>query len=132
MNMTDEGMVLDKNLQISREAFIIVPNPQGGKNSYFVNGNYQVSFSSVDPKIGMLDGSGVSQLYVKVNDEDFVKYKGPIKFEKNKTYNITVKAEDNVGNLSQDVTYNFNLDFEKPKSKISVKNSNGQIVEEKK
>jgi hypothetical protein len=131
ISMTSEGMRSDENTHISKDTFIIVPNRQGGANSYFVNGNYQVGFTAVDPKIGMLDGSGVAAIYAKVNDEEFRSYKGPIKFERNKTYKITVKAEDNVGNISKDITYFFSLDFDRPESKINVINSKGQTVEEK-
>jgi hypothetical protein len=131
ISMSAEGMRSDENTHINKNAFIIVPNRQGGANSYYVNGNYQVGFAAVDPKIGIFDGSGVSAIYCKVNDEEFISYKGPVKFEKNKTYKITVKAEDNVGNISKEITYVFSLDFERPESKINVINSKGQTVEEK-
>ncbi len=129
INITAEGMVNDKDLQISKDATLIVPDPAGGPNSYFVNGNYQIGFKAVDPRIGPLDGSGVSAIYVKVNDENFIKYRGPIRFERNNTYKIIVKAEDNAGNLSDEITYNFNLDFISPSSNIIIKNTSGQRVE---
>jgi hypothetical protein len=131
ISMDAAGMQMDKNTHIGRNAFIIVPNPLGGPNSFYVNGNYQVGFMAADPKIGMLDGSGVSAIYCKVNDEQFLRYKGPIKFEKEKTYRITVKAEDNVGNFSKEVTYTFTLDFERPESSINVMNSKGETVRER-
>ena len=125
--MSAEGMVNNKNLQVNQDAIIIVPNPQL-ENGYFVNGNHTIAFKAIDPKIGVLDGSGIASIYIKVNDEDFVKYKGPIQFQRASTYKIFVKAEDNAGNISSEIEYNFVLDFIRPESGMDVINSDGQTV----
>lgn len=130
INMTAEGMRSDMNLKVSPDAIVIVPDLED-ENKFFVNGNHTLAFKGIDPKIGNLNGSGVATLYVKINDEDFVKYKGPIQFQKAKIYNILVKAEDNAGNISAESEFIFDLDFIRPDSDMIITNSDGQAVIEK-
>jgi len=127
INMNANGMMRNKNLNIKKDAVIIIPD-KVKKNTFYVNGNHEIAFKAIDPKIGVFDGSDVAAVYIKINDEDFVKYKGPVKFQKSESYKITVRAEDNVGNISQDYEFFFILDFERPKSTLTFKNPEGQNV----
>ena len=64
--------------------------------------------------------SGVEALYVKINDADYVKYVEPLQFSTETVYNIDVKAIDNVGNVSEPVSYKFYVDKITPASDIEV------------
>ena len=64
--------------------------------------------------------SGVDALYIKINDADYVKYIEPIEFSADTVYNIDVKAIDNVGNVSEPVSYKFYVDKITPASDIEV------------
>ena len=64
--------------------------------------------------------SGVEALYVKINDADYVKYIEPIQFSSETVYNIDVKAIDNVGNVSEPVSYKFYVDKITPASDVEI------------
>ncbi|MDH5717501.1 MAG: hypothetical protein OEZ22_07665 [Spirochaetia bacterium] len=130
INVPAAAMKRNKNLQINEKAILIIPD-KDKKNGYYVNGNYQIAFKGIDPKIGVFDGSGVATIYIKVNDENFVQYKGPIKFQKADSYQISVKAEDNVGNISEVREYYFWLDFDRPKSNLKFKDASGRTLNER-
>lgn len=69
--------------------------------------------------------SGVDAIYVKINDADYVKYIEPIQFAAETVYNIDVKAIDNVGNVSEPVSYKFYVDKITPVSDIEVVDREG-------
>ena len=69
--------------------------------------------------------SGVDAIYVKINDADYVKYIEPIQFATETVYNIDVKAIDNVGNISEPVSYKFYVDKITPASDIEVIDRDG-------
>ncbi|MDH4128022.1 MAG: hypothetical protein OEV44_04675 [Spirochaetota bacterium] len=119
------------DLKIKKDTLIIIP-VENKANTYIVNPMHTISFIATDPRIGILDGSGVASIYVKINDEDFIKYTKPIEFKNAATYIISVKAEDNAGNISEAVTFTFILDFSKPNSSIKTVNDKGQEVKENK
>ncbi len=73
--------------------------------------------------------SGVRAIYVKVNDEDFVQYYQPIEVKGATEYVIQVRAEDNVGNVSEPITFNFLVDSITPESTIELINRDGTPVE---
>ncbi len=118
-------------LKVAENSSVVIPI-KDKPNTYFVNRKNKIAFMAQDPRIGVLDGSGVSTIYVKVNDEKFVRYKKPIEFKNASTYVISVKSDDNAGNISTPVTYTFVLDFSRPSSKIRTINSNGDEVRERK
>jgi len=69
--------------------------------------------------------SGVDAIYVKINDADYVKYIEPLQFATETVYNIDVKAIDNVGNVSEPVSYKFYVDKITPASDIEVIDRDG-------
>lgn len=73
--------------------------------------------------------SGVRAMYVKVNDEDFVQYYQPIEVKGATEYVIQVRAEDNVGNVSEPITFNFLVDSLSPESTIELIDRQGSPVE---
>lgn len=73
--------------------------------------------------------SGVRAMYVKVNDEDFVQYFSPIEVKGANEYIIQVRAEDNVGNVSEPVTFQFRVDSLSPESRIELINRDGTVLE---
>ena len=70
--------------------------------------------------------SGVDAIYVKINDEDYVKYIDPIQFTADTVYNIDVKAIDNVGNVSEPVSYKFYVDKITPVSDLQIVDKDGK------
>ena len=69
--------------------------------------------------------SGVDAIYVKINDADYVKYIEPIQFDAETVYNIDVKAIDNVGNVSEPVSYKFYVDKITPASDVQMIDKDG-------
>ena len=69
--------------------------------------------------------SGVDAIYVKINDADYVKYIEPLQFSSETVYNIDVKAIDNVGNVSEPVSYKFYVDKITPASDVEVVDRDG-------
>lgn len=127
INISSAGMINNKNLMVNQDAILIVPDSEV-PNKFYVNGNHTIAFNGIDPKIGNLNGSGLATLYVKINDEDFVKYKGPIQFQKAKLYTILIKAEDNAGNISEQKEFIFDLDFVRPESSMNIVNAKGKTI----
>ncbi len=82
-----------------------------------------VAFGATD------DLSGVDAIYVKVNDGEFQKYVEPIKFNSNETYDIQVNAVDNVGNVSETVSYVFYVDMINPQSELQLIDKDGVLLE---
>ena len=70
--------------------------------------------------------SGVEALYVKINDADYVKYIEPIHFSSETVYDIEVKAIDNVGNVSEPVSYKFYVDKITPASDLQIVDKDGK------
>ncbi|MDH5681021.1 MAG: hypothetical protein OEZ36_05520 [Spirochaetota bacterium] len=123
-----DAMKTDVELRIKRNDLVIIP-VKGKKNTYFVNRKHTVAFTARDPRIGVLNGSGLSTIYIKVNDEQYVKYSKSIKFTNADKYVISVKAQDNAGNVSEPVTFTFILDFDRPESSIRAVNDRGEDVQ---
>lgn len=73
--------------------------------------------------------SGVEAIYVKINDDDYVKYVEPIHFVNDTVYNIDVKAIDNVGNVSEPVSYKFYVDKINPASDLEIIDRDGKAPE---
>lgn len=69
--------------------------------------------------------SGLDAIYVKINDADYVKYIDPIQFTSETVYNIDVKAIDNVGNVSEPVSYKFYVDKITPASNVEIIDRDG-------
>lgn len=70
--------------------------------------------------------SGVEAIYVKINNDDYVKYVDPIQFSNETVYNIDVKAIDNVGNVSEPVSYKFYVDKVNPASDLQMIDKDGK------
>ena len=62
---------------------------------------------------------------MKINDADYVKYIEPIQFNAETVYNIDVKAIDNVGNVSEPVSYKFYVDKISPASDVQMIDKDG-------
>lgn len=73
--------------------------------------------------------SGVQSIYVKINDDDYVKYLEPIQFAAETVYNVEVKAVDNVGNMSEPVAYQFYVDKITPASDVLFIDKDGKDVD---
>lgn len=82
-----------------------------------------VAFGATD------DLSGLDAIYVKVNDGEFQKYVEPIQFSSNETYDIQVNAVDNVGNVSETMSYVFYVDKIDPKSELELIDKDGVLLE---
>lgn len=102
INKEDEYMVFPSNKVVDEEGRVIVSTSE------------TVSFAAKD------ELSGVEAIYIKVNDDEYTKYVEPISFTQNAVYNIEVKAIDNVGNVSEPVTYTFYVDQVTPNSDIEI------------
>ncbi|MDH4263545.1 MAG: hypothetical protein OEV78_10925 [Spirochaetia bacterium] len=112
------------NLKERNGKLVTIPSAEvknaGGE--YIVSPSTEVAFEGID------EGSGMAMLYIKVNDEEYVKYEKPIQLKNADKYVILVKAEDRVGNISTPVQFNFSLDFENPESRLEVIDSTGKNV----
>lgn len=113
------------NLVVKNNEYVVIPSAemQTEDGQYIITSKHVVGFDAVD------ELSGVAAIYVKINDQDFVKYNGAIQFEKAPSYTILAKAEDNVGNVSEPVEFKFSLDFSNPDSMINVIDKEGNTVE---
>ena len=112
------------NLKERNGKLVTIPSSdvRSSAGEYIVSSNTEVAFEGVD------EGAGVQMLYIKVNDEEYVRYEKPIQLRNADKYVILVKAEDKVGNISSPVQFNFSLDFENPASRIDVIDSTGKSV----
>jgi len=112
------------NLKERNGKLVTIPSTdvRSSSGEYIVSSNTEVAFEGVD------EGSGVQMLYIKINDEEYVRYEKPIQLRNADKYVILVKAEDRVGNISNPIQFNFSLDFENPTSKIEVIDSVGKNV----
>jgi hypothetical protein len=102
INKDDAYMIFPSSDVVDEEGRIIVSTKES------------VAFGATD------ELSGVDALYVKINDADYVKYVEPIQFSSDTVYNIDVKAIDNVGNVSEPVSYKFYVDKVTPASGIEI------------
>ncbi|MDH4199057.1 MAG: hypothetical protein OEV66_01635 [Spirochaetia bacterium] len=112
------------NLKERNGKLVTIPSSdvKNTAGEYIVSPSTEVAFEGVD------EGSGVAALYIKVNDEEYVKYEKPIRLKNADRYVILVKSEDKVGNISIPVQFNFSLDFENPESKLEVIDNSGKYV----
>jgi hypothetical protein len=115
-----------ENLRLREGVYVIIPSEElkteDGK--IIITSKNRVAFSAED------DLSGVRALYVKVNEEEFVQYFEPIEVKGGLDYVIQVKAEDNVGNISAPVTFNFSVDSVAPESTIELINREGTVLDQ--
>ena len=102
INKDDAYMIFPSSDVVDEEGRIIVSTKES------------VAFGATD------ELSGVDAIYVKINDADYVKYVEPIQFSSDTVYNIDVKAIDNVGNVSEPVSYKFYVDKVTPASGIEI------------
>ena len=98
------------------DAYMIFPSSEvvDEDGRIVVSTKESVAFGATD------ELSGVDTLYVKINDADYVKYVEPIQFSSDTVYNIDVKAIDNVGNISEPISYKFYVDKVTPVSEIEI------------
>ena len=98
------------------DAYMIFPSSEvvDEDGRIVVSTKESVAFGATD------ELSGVDALYVKINDADYVKYVEPIQFSSDTVYNIDVKAIDNVGNISEPISYKFYVDKVTPVSEIEI------------
>ncbi|WP_262373071.1 OmpL47-type beta-barrel domain-containing protein [Treponema phagedenis] len=73
--------------------------------------------------------SGLDAIYIKINDAEYTKYVEPIKFNTEDVYTIEVKAIDNVGNVSEPVTYTFYVDKINPASSVEMIDRSGNKLD---
>lgn len=109
------------NLKKRNGEFVVIPseNLVTEEGRYIVSNKTRLAFEAED------DLSGVQAIYVKINDEDFVKYYEPVELANNEEYTILVKTEDNVGNVSEPKEFLFSVDFVEPESQLDLVNSEG-------
>jgi len=98
------------------EAYTIFPSSDvvDEEGRIIVSTKETIAFGATD------ELSGVDAIYVKINDADYVKYIEPIQFNAETVYNIDVKAIDNVGNVSEPVSYKFYVDKITPASDVQI------------
>lgn len=118
-------LVQNNNLKQRNGEFITIPSDEvmSDDGRYIVTDQTKLAFTAKDSL------SGVSAIYVKVNNEEFVKYFKPIDLKSASEYTILVKTEDNVGNISEPVTFQFVVDYTGPRSTIEVISSQGGSVD---
>lgn len=106
-------------------AYTVFPSSQviDDEGRIIVSTKESVAFGAKD------ELSGVEAIYVKINGNDYVKYVEPIEFSNETIYNIEVKAVDNVGNVSEPVTYKFYVDMVTPASDLYFIDKDGNAVE---
>ena len=107
INKDDAYMIFPSSDVVDEEGRIIVSTKES------------VAFGAKD------ELSGVEALYIKINDADYVKYIEPIQFSSETVYNIDVKAIDNVGNVSEPVSYKFYVDKITPASDVEIIDRDG-------
>lgn len=114
------------NLKAKDGEYMLIPSDslktQDGK--YIITANSRLGFQAQD------NLSGVAAIYVKVNDEDFVPYFEPLEVKGASEYTIQVRAQDNVGNMSEPVTFTFKVDGEAPKSELILSTKEGQPLDQ--
>jgi len=64
--------------------------------------------------------SGVQDIFVSIDEEDFETYKTPFSFTQEKPYSLRTYAVDHVGNASPVVSKNFTIDLTPPKTKHRI------------
>lgn len=87
-----------------------------------VSTNEAVAFSATD------NLSGVDAIYIKINDGSYTKYVEPIKFSVEDVYNLEVQAVDNVGNVSEPVSFVFLVDKYNPASALELVDRYGNEI----
>ncbi len=111
VNVNDEYTIFPSKDVVDNEGRIMISNSEA------------VAFGATD------ELSGVEAIYVKINDDEYNKYVEPIKFNSNETYELEVKAVDNVGNISEPVFYTFYVDKVVPRSKLDLIDKGGTLLE---
>ncbi len=109
------------NLKKRNGEYVVIPSEDltTEDNRYIVSNATRLAFEAED------DLSGVDAIYVKINDEDYVKYYEPIELADYEEYTIMVKTEDNVGNMSEPKEFLFSVDFVEPESSLDLVDSEG-------
>jgi hypothetical protein len=77
----------------------------------------QSDYASVDARFILEapdEGAGVKNIWNAVDDSDYGIYIAPLAFDSEGSHKITYKVEDNVGNISDEKTYEFILDKTPP------------------
>ncbi len=109
------------NLKKRNGVYVVIPSEDltTEEGRYIVSNATRLAFEAED------DLSGVDAVYVKINDEDYVKYYEPIELADYEEYTIMVKTEDNVGNMSEPKEFLFSVDFVEPESSLNLVDSEG-------
>ncbi len=111
VNIDDEYTIFPSEEVVDNEGRIMISSSEA------------VAFGATD------ELSGVEAIYVKINDDEYNKYIEPINFNSNETYNLEVKAVDNVGNISEPVSYTFYVDKIVPQSELDLIDKDGTPLE---
>lgn len=113
------------NLRLRDGFYVIIPSEdlKTSDGKLIVTQKSRIAFEATD------NLSGVRAMYVKINDEDFVQYFEPIEVKGAAEYVIQVRAEDNVGNISEPVTFVFKVDDQAPQSSIELISRDGQELQ---
>lgn len=119
------SLVGSTNLKNVNGEYLVIPSDElkteDGK--VIVSNKMRLAFEAED------DLSGVKAIYVKVNDEDYIKYHEALELANMDSYTIMVKTEDNVGNISDPVEFKFSVDYRGPESELEMISSDGSKVE---
>ncbi|RLD62859.1 MAG: hypothetical protein DRJ01_05270 [Bacteroidetes bacterium] len=83
-------------------------------NEVFLTGNVNISLSATDAM------SGVQSTYYSIDGADYIQYSKPIIFDKEKKYKLKYYSVDNVGNVEQVITKEYNIDLTYPETKIEI------------
>ncbi len=96
---------------------IITNNKYYKKNIHYVQKNTQLILTAKDKY------SGVKEIYISINQAEFIPYSEPITYTKEGEKIIKYYAIDNVGNQSKIKTLKFVIDENPPTTKINIKNA---------
>ncbi len=116
----------NNNLRLRNGVYTLIPSEElkTDDGKLIITAQNRIGFTAKD------NLSGVRAIYVKVNEEDFVQYFEEIEVKGSDEYTIQVRAEDNVGNISDPVTFVFKVDSMPPASEIQMIRQDGAAVDQ--